>query len=187
MGILAQAKHQRKTLKNDTVVLTVMSNLGLLQSLDKIGIKHEITTVGDRYVLEKMLAGDFNFGGEQSGHIINLDYTTTGDGILSAMMLARELNLQRKSLRQLVKPFPQLPQVLINLPNVDKEGLVSNRRVRAKIHQVRALLGDSGRILVRASGTEPLIRVMVEAPTQEQAKASAETVAQVIQANLAIS
>ncbi|MDR2538069.1 MAG: phosphoglucosamine mutase [Bifidobacteriaceae bacterium] len=184
MGILALSKKGRGTLKNDTLVLTVMSNLGLLQALDKFQIKYVITQVGDRYVLEKMLADGFNLGGEQSGHIINLDYSTTGDGILSALMLARELNLQKKSLAQLADPFPQLPQVLINISDVDKSAIDSNKNVQIKLKQVQDWLSDSGRILLRPSGTEPLVRVMVEAPTYEQAKASAETMAQTIKKEL---
>jgi len=186
MGILAQAKKNNGTLNQDTLVLTVMSNLGLLQSLEKIGINYVTTGVGDRYVLEEMQKSGFNLGGEQSGHIINLDYSTTGDGILSSLLLAEQIIKQKKSLKELAAQFPQFPQVLINIPNVDKQGLAENKVIKQKIKDVEKVLGSDGRVLIRPSGTEPLIRVMVEAKTQEQAKSIADILSKTIKKELGL-
>lgn len=167
MYICAKHLHERKQLKNDTVVATVMSNLGLHRSLEKLGVKVATSNVGDRYVMEKMLEGDYNFGGEQSGHVIFLDHSTTGDGMLTAIQLVDIMKETGKKLSELAAEMPIFPQVLENLEVVDKDLILNSEVIKAEIEAVEAELQDSGRVLVRPSGTEPLIRVMVEAETEE--------------------
>lgn len=167
MYICAKHLHERKKLKNDTVVATVMSNLGFHRALEKLGINVATSNVGDRYVMEKMLEGDFNFGGEQSGHVIFLDHSTTGDGMLTAIQLVDIMKETGKKLSELAAEMPIFPQVLENLEVKDKELILNSDVVRAEIEAVEEELQNSGRVLVRPSGTEPLVRVMVEAETEE--------------------
>ncbi|WP_124054062.1 phosphoglucosamine mutase [Arcanobacterium ihumii] len=183
MGMLAVAMKEDGRLKRNTLVLTVMSNLGLHLAMKEKGVKTVSTKVGDRYVLEEMLAKGYNLGGEQSGHIINLDNATTGDGTLTAVLVASEIAKSGKPLEELVSFIRRLPQTLINVPNVDKTGV---DKVAAEVAEVEAQLGETGRVLLRASGTEPLIRVMVEAATQEDADRAAQHLAEVVKEKLSL-
>lgn len=154
-------------LSNDTIVTTVMSNLGLYKALDKIGIKYEKTAVGDKYVYENMLANGNCLGGEQSGHIIFSKHATTGDGILTSLMVMEAMIGSKKSLGSLASEVKIYPQLLKNVKVADKKAARENPAVVEAIEKAAAELGDDGRILVRESGTEPLIRVMVEAESDE--------------------
>lgn len=183
MGMLAVSMKNDGRLKRNTLVLTVMSNLGLHLAMREKGIKTISTKVGDRYVLEEMLAHGYNIGGEQSGHVINLDHATTGDGTLTAVLVASAVAREKKSLAEMVSFVKMLPQTLINVKGVDKN------RVEDLAHEVADLenkLGETGRVLLRASGTEPLIRVMVEAGTQEEADECAHELAHIVRTKLSI-
>ena len=186
MGILARAKKRDGKLAHDTLVVTVMSNLGLKLALRDMGITTVQTNVGDRYVLEEMLRGGYSLGGEQSGHVINREFATTGDGTLTALTLCNEVVRSGRSLKELAADFPQLPQQLINVSNVDKNAAVTNAEVRRAVDRETALLGETGRVLLRPSGTEPLVRVMAEAATQKQADEVCERLAEVVAQELAI-
>src|SRR5690625_481798 len=186
MGVLATAKKFAGTLKGDTLVLTVMSNLGLLNAMRDAGIRTIQTDVGDRYVLEAMRSGGFNVGGEQSGHIILGDHATTGDGTLTALHLAAEVQRAGRTLAEMVEGFPELPQILINVPGVDKTRTRTNPALAEAVAAAEARLGDSGRVLLRPSGTEPLVRVMVEAASQDEAHREAQQIADVVVAELAL-
>lgn len=182
MAICALALQRAGRLANNTLVATVMSNLGLEQAMQAAGIRLLRAPVGDRYVLAKMQEVGANLGGEQSGHIIFLDYATTGDGLLSALQLLQVVAASGQPLAQLaavVKPFPQ---VLHNVP-VANRNIIEHPRVQQAIGEARELLGGRGRLLVRPSGTEPLIRVMAEAETEVLADEAARLVARVIQEN----
>ncbi|HLR58138.1 MAG TPA: phosphoglucosamine mutase [Beutenbergiaceae bacterium] len=186
MGVLATARKSAGTLTGDTLVLTVMSNLGLLNAMRDLGIRTIQTDVGDRYVLEAMRTGGFNVGGEQSGHIILGDHATTGDGTLTALHLAAEVQRAGRPLAEMVEGFPELPQILINVPGVDKTKTRTNPALAEAVAAAEARLGDSGRVLLRPSGTEPLVRVMVEAASQEEAHREAQQIADVVIAELAL-
>ncbi|WEV72748.1 phosphoglucosamine mutase [Bifidobacterium sp. ESL0790] len=186
MGILARAKKREGKLNHDTLVVTVMSNLGLKLALKDMGIATVQTNVGDRYVLEEMLKGDYSLGGEQSGHVINREFATTGDGTLTALTLCNEVVKSGKSLKELAADFPQLPQQLINVPKVDKKAAPTNAKVQDAVAREEKLLGTTGRVLLRPSGTEPLVRVMVEAETQQQADEVCQRLASVVAEELAI-
>ena len=160
-----------------------MSNLGLHHAMRDHGIKTVCTKVGDRYVLQEMLAHGYNIGGEQSGHVINLDHATTGDGTLTAVLVASQVAQEGKRLAQMVDFVRMLPQTLINVPNVDKTRVADlDKEVAAEEEK----LADRGRVLLRASGTEPLIRVMVEAETQDHADEVAQRLAQAVKTKLAL-
>ena len=154
-------------LDNNTVVTTIMSNLGLYKAFDKAGISYEKTAVGDKYVNENMVANNHCLGGEQSGHIIFSKYASTGDGILTALMRMEVILNKKQSLGELCRPVTIYPQLLKNVRVADKVAARENSAVQAAVQKVADELGDDGRILVRESGTEPLIRVMVEAATDE--------------------
>lgn len=186
MSILALAMKESGSLKDDTLVATVMSSLGLEIFLKEHGIKLERTSVGDRYVLEKMNAEGYNLGGEQSGHVIMSDYATTGDGVLTGLHLAAEVVRTGLPLSELANRMQATPQRLINVKGVDRSAVASNQPLQEAIAQAEAQLGDSGRVLLRPSGTEPLVRVMVEAQTQEVADATAQHLADVVARELAI-
>lgn len=186
MGVLATAMKSRGQLAADTLVLTVMSNLGLLNAMQEAGIRTIQTDVGDRYVLEAMRQGGFNLGGEQSGHIILGDHATTGDGTLTALHLAAEVQRAGKSLKDLAEPFAPLPQILINVPGVDKAKTNSNEALAEAVAAAEARLGTTGRVLLRPSGTEPLVRVMVEAESMETAESEAQAIADVVVKELAL-
>lgn len=185
MGILAIGKKEDGVLAEDTLVTTVMSNLGLRLAMESKGISTVQTGVGDRYVLEGMLSGGYTLGGEQSGHILMLDHGTTGDGVQTALHLMHRMATSHRTLADLAAEIPQLPQVLINVKGVDKTR-TDHPALVAEVEAVEAELGETGRVLLRASGTEPLIRVMVEAETAEAAQAQAERLAGVVERELAL-
>ena len=170
--------------KVPTVVGTVMSNLGFIKAMGELGIKVEKTAVGDRYVLENMLANDHIFGGEQSGHIIMRDFANTGDGVLTALQLMATMAKTGNSLTELAGVMQRFPQVLINVDQVDKSKLTSATKLTAAVKEHEAALGDSGRILIRASGTESLVRVMVEAQSLDTAEAIAQALASIVRSEL---
>ena len=170
MAILAVGMKEINALRDNTLVATVMSNLGLKQAMAREGIEMRETKVGDRYVLEELNRGDFSLGGEQSGHIVVPAHATTGDGVLSGLMLMGRMAETGKSLKELAEVMQVLPQVLINVPVSDKSRIMQDDSVVAAIDEANAELGDTGRILLRPSGTEELFRVMVEAADEEQAR-----------------
>jgi phosphoglucosamine mutase len=186
MVILALGFKARGALVSNTIVGTVMSNLGFLQAMKGADIKVITTAVGDRYVLEKMLEGGYSLGGEQSGHLIMREFANTGDGILTALQLAQEVVRTKKSLADLAATMKRFPQVLINIPNVAKDKLKDSQVISAAVAKAEATLADSGRVLLRASGTEPLIRVMVEASSDNLAQEVAASLAAVVKAELEI-
>ncbi len=169
-------------LNGDTIVTTVMSNLGLYKACDKIGMKYEKTAVGDKYVNENMVKNGFCLGGEQSGHIIFSKYATTGDGILTSLMIMEVILEKKMSLSKLTEEVKIYPQLLKNVRVADKKAVAENAAVDQAVKAVAEALGDDGRILVRESGTEPLIRVMVEAATDELCAKYVEQVVDVIKA-----
>jgi phosphoglucosamine mutase len=173
-------------LAHDTLVATVMSNLGMLQALEREGVAVRQTAVGDRYVLEEMKAGTFSLGGEQSGHVIFLDHGTTGDGTMTGLMLASRLAQTGRSLEDLASVMNRLPQVLINVKNVDKSRVDDNEAVQTEVRGAQSELNGVGRVLLRKSGTEPLVRVMVEADDAARALAVAQRLADVVASNLAL-
>jgi phosphoglucosamine mutase len=186
LAILALALREQGRLKNDTIVATVMSNLGLINAMRSVGITVQQAKVGDRYVLEAMKAGGFSLGGEQSGHIVMLEHATTGDGVLTALHLMNRMATSGQSLAQLASVMTRLPQVLINVPDVDKSRAATDPQLTAAVSEAQAELGDSGRVLLRPSGTESLVRVMVEAETYEVANGVAHRLADVVKASLAL-
>ena len=170
--------------KVQTVVGTVMTNLGFIKAMSDVGISFEKTPVGDRYVLEKMLASGHKLGGEQSGHIIMRDFANTGDGLLTALQLMSVMARSKKPLAELAKIMDRFPQVLINVDGVKKEKLDSSKAIAVAIGEYESKLGASGRILLRASGTEPLVRVMVEAENQSIAEEIAQKLASLVRLEL---
>ncbi len=186
MAILAVAMKERGQLRSNTLVATVMSNLGLSLAMKREGIELVTTQVGDRYVLEAMLAQGHNLGGEQSGHVVMLDWATTGDGLLTALQLLSRMAHTNRPLAQLATVMQRLPQVLINVPEVDKARVGSNEAVQQAVRQAQNSLGEQGRVLLRASGTEPLVRVMVEASQPDQAQAVAQELADVVRHELSL-
>ncbi len=184
MGILASMMHGRGHLNQGTLVGTVMSNLGLEVALKERGIKLERTAVGDRYVVERMREGGFNLGGEQSGHIVCLDNTTTGDGMATALSVLTEMRTSGNPLSELKSFVIKFPQTLINLKVREKPALETVDGVASVIEEVRKTLGERGRVLVRYSGTEPLARVMVEGEASDQVDAEARRIAQAIETHL---
>ncbi|WP_047691991.1 phosphoglucosamine mutase [Kocuria sp. ZOR0020] len=186
MGILALSMHEKGRLAQDTLVVTVMSNLGLKLALKDRGINICETKVGDRYVLEAMNQDSYNLGGEQSGHVIMSDWATTGDGLLTGLMLASRVAETGLPLSELGKVMTRLPQVLINVKGVDRAAASSESGVAEAVAATESRLGETGRVLLRPSGTEPVVRVMVEAATQEQAQEEAEHLAAVVADRLAL-
>ena len=180
MAILALAMRDSGELRGDTLVTTVMSNLGLHQAMAVAGIKLEVTGVGDRYVLERLGEGDFSLGGEQSGHIIISDHATTGDGTLTAIMLLARMAATGKPLGELASVFTPAPQVLVNVRVTDKS-VIDHVDVRSAVAQWQAKLGSDGRVLLRPSGTEPLVRVMVEASEEVLAQSVAAELVAVVE------
>ena len=177
MAILALAMREAGTLTDDTLVATVMSNLGLRLAMKQANIRLIETKVGDRYVLEELAAGGFALGGEQSGHIVMPAYATTGDGVLTGLHLMATIATSGKSLADLAAVLHKLPQVLINVPVKDRQAGAAAPTVQAAVALAENELGETGRVLLRPSGTEHLVRVMVEAATEDQARAVAERVA----------
>ncbi len=185
MAILAVAMKERGVLKDDTLVATVMSNLGLHRAMADNGITVVTTGVGDRYVLESMNEHGYSLGGEQSGHVIMIRYATTGDGVLTGLHLMAEMARQGRSLADLASIMTVYPQVLINVRDVDRTR-VADQEVAVAVAAAERALGDRGRVLLRASGTEPLVRVMVEAEDVETAQRIAEELAEVVRIRLAL-
>ena len=167
MYVCGKYMHENGKLNNDTVVTTVMSNFGLYLALDKAGIRYEKTAVGDKYVYENMMQNGHSIGGEQSGHIIFSQLATTGDGILTSLKIMEVMLEKKTKLSELIKPVTIYPQLLVNVKVQDKTAAEQDEDVQAAVKAVEEALGNTGRILVRESGTEPLLRVMVEAETDE--------------------
>ena len=182
MAICGNYMKQKGTLKKDTIVVTVMTNLGLTLMGKKQGIHIEKTKVGDRYVLENMRENGYNIGGEQSGHVIFLDDNTTGDGLLSALHLLEVMHETGKPLSELASVMEILPQSLVNakVPNNKKEHFMENPEIAAAIAEVEQKFNGEGRVLIRPSGTEPLVRVMIEGKDQAVIDAEAERLAELI-------
>jgi phosphoglucosamine mutase len=184
MAVLALGLHERGELPGATLVATVMSNLGLTQAMSRHGIRVEQTKVGDRYVLESMRAGGFGLGGEQSGHVVLAEHATTGDGVLTGLHLMHRMAVTHRSLADLAGVMERLPQVLVNVDNVDKSRTETAPDLQSAVAAASAELGDSGRVLLRPSGTESLVRVMVEAPSVAQAQTVADRLAAVVRSSL---
>jgi phosphoglucosamine mutase len=180
MYICAKYLNEKGRLKQNTIVSTVMSNLGFYKAVETNGMKSAVTGVGDRYVMEEMRKNGFNLGGEQSGHIIFLDHITTGDGMLSAIQLVSIVKETGKTLSQLAGEMKKYPQLLINVRVTDKNEALNNERIKAIISEVEEEMNGNGRILVRPSGTEPLIRVMAEAPSEAECKQYVERIVAVV-------
>ena len=180
MYLYARYMKERGKLFNDTVVTTVMSNFGLYKAFDEIGVKYEKTKVGDKYVYERMIQGGFALGGEQSGHIIFSKYACTGDGILTSLKIMQAIVDKKTSLSKLAEPMKVYPQVLKNVRVKDKVAAQADEAVQSAVREVERALGDTGRILVRESGTEPVVRVMVEAESIELCETYAKRVVEAI-------
>jgi phosphoglucosamine mutase len=187
MAILAVAAKERGDLSRNTLVATVMSNLGLKIAMKQAGIEMIETKVGDRYVLEVIREGGYTLGGEQSGHLIFARHATTGDGVLTGLQLLAQMNSTGKSLQELASAMTVYPQVLINVPEVDKTKVDSDPELQKVVQEAKAELGETGRVLLRASGTEPLVRVMVEAQDVGTAQSWAERIARVVEKQLKLS
>ncbi len=186
LAILALKGKRERTLVADTVVATVMSNVGFSRAMAAADINVIRAAVGDRYVLEQMREGGFVLGGEQSGHVIMSRYATTGDGVLTALQLASELAETGKSMSELAGVMQRFPQILLNVTGVDRAAVADNEAVAAEVAAAEAKLGETGRVLLRPSGTEPVIRVMVEAESAEQAEEIAEHLSGVVRAELSL-
>jgi len=180
MAILAIAMKERGALKDDTLVATVMSNLGLRRAMAEHGIEVALTGVGDRYVLEALNANGWSLGGEQSGHLIVTEHATTGDGVLTGLHLAGEMARTGKTLAELASCMTVYPQVLINVRGVERSRLDADAEIAAAVRREQEALADAGRVLLRPSGTEPMVRVMVEAEDQETAQAVAQRLADLV-------
>ncbi|HAQ07646.1 MAG TPA: phosphoglucosamine mutase, partial [Bacillus bacterium] len=186
MYICGKFMKETGQLKQGTVVSTVMSNLGFYKGLQEHGIQSIQTAVGDRYVVEEMKKSGYNLGGEQSGHIIFLDYNTTGDGLLTGLQLANIMKATKKPLSELAGEMKKYPQVLVNIKVTDKYHVTDNLKVKEVIEQVEAEMAGNGRILVRPSGTEPLVRVMAEAPSAELCKEYVDRIAAVVEEEMGL-
>lgn len=186
MAVLALSMKDRGTLTDDTLVATVMSNLGLRVAMREHGISVLQTSVGDRYVLEALNEKGLALGGEQSGHVIMSEFATTGDGILTGLHLVSEMARTGKSLAELASVMTVYPQILVNVRGVDRERVHTDEVLAAAVQAAEAELGETGRVLLRASGTEPLVRVMVEAADQATADRLAHTLADVVRERLAL-
>jgi phosphoglucosamine mutase len=180
MFICGKYMKEQGRLKHSTIVSTVMSNLGFYKGLEGYGIHSVPTAVGDRYVVEEMKKNGFNLGGEQSGHIIFLDYNTTGDGLLTGLQLVNIMKSTQKKLSELAADMKKFPQRLVNVRVTDKHHVTDNEKVKTVIEQVEVEMNGNGRILVRPSGTEPLVRVMAEAPTEELCETYVDRIVKVV-------
>ncbi|TXS50653.1 phosphoglucosamine mutase [Streptomyces sp. uw30] len=184
LAVLALAMRERSELRAGTVVATVMSNLGFKLAMEREGIALVQTAVGDRYVLEEMKEHGFALGGEQSGHVIILDHATTGDGTLTGLLLAARVAQTGRTLKDLAAVMERLPQVLINVPDVDKSRVKTSAELASAVTEAERELGSTGRVLLRSSGTEPLVRVMVEAADIDQARSVAGRLADAVKSAL---
>lgn len=184
MYIIAKHLHSEGRLKKNTVVSTVMSNMGFYKALEAHSMESKQTAVGDRYVVEEMKKNDYNLGGEQSGHIIFLDYNTTGDGLLTGLQLVNIMKITGKKLSELAEEMTIFPQKLVNIRVTDKHAVTDNAKVAQKIAEVENEMNGNGRVLVRPSGTEPLVRVMVEAASVEDCESYVERIAEVVRAEM---
>lgn len=184
LAICGDAMRRAGKLKGDTIVTTVMANLGFFKAARELSLQTAQTAVGDRYVMEEMRRGGYNLGGEQSGHVIFLDYNTTGDGILTALQLAATVVAAGKPLSELKTMMRKFPQMLVNVRVADKSGLKNNAAIAEAIREVEAALGENGRVLVRPSGTEALVRVMAEGPDAAVIEAHVARIADVVRAEL---
>ena len=188
MYIIGKYLSEKGQLAQNTIVTTVMSNLGFHKALESAGINKAVTAVGDRYVVEEMRKSGYNLGGEQSGHVILMDYNTTGDGQLSAVQLTKIMQETGKSLSQLASEVTIYPQKLVNIrvENTMKDKAMEVPAIKAIIDKMEEEMAGNGRILVRPSGTEPLLRVMAEAPTTEEVDYYVDTIAEVVKAEIGI-
>lgn len=186
MFIIGKYLNSKGRLKKNTIVSTIMSNMGFYKALEENGMTSVKTKVGDRYVVEEMRKNDYNLGGEQSGHIVFLDFNTTGDGLLTAIQLVNILKVTGKRLSELAAEMKIFPQRLVNVRVTDKNAVTENEQVKTVIGEVEAVLGNNGRVLVRPSGTEPLVRVMVEAPTEEECESYVNRIANVVKEQLGL-
>jgi phosphoglucosamine mutase len=181
--VLGKAMQEQGSLAGNTVVTTIMSNMGLYRALEAAGMDYVQTTVGDRFVYESMTENGFVIGGEQSGHIILKKYATTGDGLLTALMITEEMCDRKSSLSTLAEPVMLYPQYLVNIRVKDKADAKNDPDVKAAVEEVEKLINGNGRVLIRESGTEPVIRVMIESETDELCREYAHRIADVIIAN----
>jgi len=186
MYICAKYMKETNRLKHNTVVSTVMSNLGFYKALEAHNIASIPTAVGDRYVVEEMRKNGFNLGGEQSGHIIFLDYNTTGDGLLTGLQLVNIMKAMKKPLSELAGEMKKFPQKLVNIKVTDKYHVTDNEKVKEVIAKVEQEMNGNGRILVRPSGTEPLVRVMAEAPTEDLCSAYVNIISEVVEKEMGL-
>ncbi len=186
MYICGKYLASQNRLKKNTIVSTVMSNLGFHKAIEAAGMSAVNTQVGDRYVVEEMRKNDYNFGGEQSGHMVFLDYNTTGDGMLSGIQLLNVMKQTGKKLSELAAEVNEYPQKLVNIRVSNKYGAMEVPAINSVISEVEAEMNGDGRILVRPSGTEPLLRVMAEAPTAERVDYYVEKIAEVVRAEIGI-
>ncbi|ATP42158.1 phosphoglucosamine mutase [Solibacillus sp. R5-41] len=186
MFIIGKYLNTKGRLNKNTIVSTVMSNMGFYKAVEENGMTSVQTAVGDRYVVEEMRANDYNVGGEQSGHIVFLDYNTTGDGLLTGIQLVSIMKATEKKLSELAGEMTIFPQRLVNVRVTDKHAVTQNEKVAAVIAEVEAEMAGNGRVLVRSSGTEPLVRVMVEAATEEACETYVNRIADVVRAEMGL-
>lgn len=186
MYICGKYLSSKDKLNDNTIVSTVMSNLGFYKALEKLDLNSVQTKVGDRYVVEAMKENNYNLGGEQSGHIIFLDYNTTGDGILSSIQLLNVMKQTGKKLSELASEITEYPQKLVNIQVKNKKEALENQNIQEAIKEVEDEMQGDGRVLVRPSGTEPLIRVMAEAPTEEKVEYYVDKICEVVQKEVGI-
>lgn len=186
MNLIGRKLKKQNALKKDTVVVTVMSNIGLDMALNEVNCKTIKTDVGDRYVLEAMIEGDYNLGGEQSGHLILLDYNTTGDGMLTALVLLELLRDESRDAKDLADLMAVYPQILVNarVENTRKKDYLNDELIQKRIQEVETHFQGQGRVLIRPSGTEPLVRVMIEGENQEELTLIANDLATLIETRL---
>lgn len=184
MAIFARALKAKGKLNNNTIVTTVMANLGFFKAMEEAGVNTTKTAVGDRYVVEEMLRGGYNLGGEQSGHIIFLDYNTTGDGLLTGLQILNVVKETGKPLSELKQIMRKFPQLLVNVRVEDKTKLAGNSAIEQAIKEAEEELAGNGRVLVRPSGTEPIVRVMAEGPDEAELQALVERIVNVVKQEL---
>ncbi|MDE3840650.1 phosphoglucosamine mutase [Bacillus methanolicus] len=186
MYICGKYMKEQGRLKHSTIVSTVMSNLGFYKALETLGIESVKTAVGDRYVVEEMKKNGYNLGGEQSGHIIFLDYNTTGDGLLTGLQLVNIMKMTQKPLSELAAEMKKFPQMLVNVRVTDKHHVTDNEKVKKVIKQIENEMNGNGRILVRPSGTEPVVRIMAEAPTEDLCHEYVNRIAEVVKEEMGL-